>query len=374
MTKLKMNSKNFLEINDYFENSNVTYFDSAEKNLIPTHIKSQYLSPDKDISWARSIIKDFISAEKAKEIVFTHCNSHSFSLIASGLKKFWRPNDTIIIPETEYFTNYEVWKKLSEETDCFFETINVIRDGRLDLGHLEEILENSTGKILFSMSHVSNSTGHVQPVRDLFSLIKQYDGLTVLDATFSINHEQINVCEDLIDFLVFNSSNCYNYPGISVLYAKQKLLEKIDPLFVETIDKLSYPEKLETKQLNLNGIVSLAKSLDWIQGLGLDNVKSKYLLTNASIQMIFQELDFIEVFHPNFYKGGIITFNIKGKNCLDVQDFLRSENIEVSAGLFDSKVLLEEKYINGLLRVSWALNNTKDDVLILKDSLKKLDK
>ena len=374
MTKLEMNSKNFLETSDHFENSNITYFDSAEKNLIPVHIKNNYLSPSKDIGWARSIIKDFISAEKSKEIVFTHNNSHSFSLIASGLKKFWRPNDTIIIPETEYFTNYNVWKKLSEETECHFVTINVIKDGRLDLGHLEEMLDSSTGKILFSMSHVSNSSGHIHPVKELFSLIKEYEGITVLDATFSINHEKINVYDDQIDFLVFNSSNFYNYPGVSVLYAKQKLLEKIDPMFIETFDKLPYPEKLESKQTNLNGVISLAESVNWVDSIGIESIKSKYLLMNANIQMMFQELDFMEMLQPNFYKGGILSFNVKGKSCLDVQDFLKSENITVSAGFFDSKFLLEEKYINGLVRISWALNNTKDDILILKDSLKKLDK
>lgn len=360
-----MSSESFTE-NNYFDKSDFVYFDSATKNLVPNFIRDQYLFPDKDINWSREIIKNFIAAEKSKEIIFTSSNAHSISLIISGLEKIWRSNDVIIVPESENSTNLLPWKNFAEKIGCHFETINIIKDGRLDLGHLEEVLVNSNGKVLFSTSHVSSVTGYVQPLNEVFEMIKEYDGFTVLDATHSITHEQINVCENLIDFLFFHSSNTYNFGGIGVLYAKQRLLEKIDPIFLETFEILLYPQKLESKYLNVNGIVSLSKSIEWISGLGLENIKSRYLLMNANLQTALKEIESIEIFHPNFYKGGIISFKVKNRYSLDIACFLNKQGIKVSSGHFDSELLIDKEVI----RLSWGLHTTKEDIELLSNALK----
>lgn len=369
MTKLEMNSKSFLETESFFEQNNTVYFDSAERNLIPVHIKDQYLILDKDIDWAREQVRNFINADKSREIVFTSGNSHSSLLIRSYLKNTWRPNDVLIIPESEYAVNFKIWKDLSLEIGCSFETINVIKDGSLDIAHLEEIMAETEGKIFFSMSHISATTGFVQPVEDVFSLVKKYDGLTMLDAAHSINHEKINVDNDLVDFLIFSSSNVYNYAGVGVLYAKQKYLEKIDTLFTETFDELLLPEKLESRYKNINAIVSLGKSIEWLSNIGLDNIKSKYLLINANLQMMLETLGFVEIFHPNFYKGGIISFKIKNVHALDIKEHLSKNNITVSAGFLDSAYLVEQKSTEGIVRISWGINNSKQDIETLKNAL-----
>jgi cysteine desulfurase / selenocysteine lyase len=369
MTKLEMNSKNFLETDSFFEKSNIAYFDSAEKNLIPVHIKNQYLEPDQDIDWVREQVRKLINADKAREVIFTSGNSHSMMLVASYLKNTWRPKDVLIIPESEYAVNFKIWKDLSLEIGCAFETINVIKDGSLDIAHLEEIMAETEGKIFFSMSHISATTGFVQPVEDVFSLVKKYDGITLLDATHSINHEPIDVNKNLIDWLIFPSNNMYNYSGIGVLYAKQRYLEKINALFTETFDELLLPEKLESKYKNINGIVSLGKSIEWISNIGLENIKSKYLLMNANLQMMLENLDFVEVFHPNFYKGGIISFRIKNVHALDIKEHLSKNNVVLSAGFLDSAYLVEQKFTEGIVRLSWGLNNTKQDVETVRNAL-----
>ena len=370
MTMSEMNSQSFLEIKQHFDQTNTVYFDSATQNLVPKFIKDQYFNADKDINWARDVVRSFISAERSKEIVFTWGNSYSVALIISGLKKTWRPNDTIVIPESEHAVNYQPWKKFAEECDCNFETVNIIKDGRLDLGHLEEILENCSGKVLFSTSHVSAVTGYLQPLEEIFSLIKEYDGITVLDATHSISHEHIDVCRDLVDFMFFHSANTYNYSGVGVLYAKQRLLEKIEPVLIDSLEVFSYPEKLESKYLNNNGVIALARSLQWLDTLGMDNIKSHYLLVNANLQMMLNELDFVDIFHPNSYKGGVISFNIRGQHCLDVKDQLVSLGVEISAGALDSAFVAND----GVARISWGIHTSKDDVAKLEAALKTFDK
>jgi cysteine desulfurase/selenocysteine lyase len=370
MMMSEMNSQSFLEIDKHFKKLDTVYFDSATKNLVPSVIEESYFSLEHDIEWARNIVKNYISAEKSKEIVFTFSNAHSVSLIISSLRNNWRSKDTIIIPESEHSVNYEPWHAFCKETGCNFETVNIIKDGRLDLGHLEEILQNTDGKVLFSTSQVSAVTGYVQPVKEVFSLIKEYDGFTVLDCTYSITHESVNVCEDLVDFLFFHSANTYNVSGTGVLYAKQKFLEKIQPSFLETLHALPYPEKLESKYLNKYGIVSLAESLSWITLIGLDNIKSKYLLINADLQMMLNDLDFVDIFHPNHYKGGIISFSVRNMNSLDVMDYLSQHNIKVSAGTLDSNFM----YDKSVVRISWGVNNKKEDTKILLDALEKIYK
>jgi len=315
-----MNSKIFSKVKSDFTLPDKTYLNSASQTIIPNQVKDSYLDICNKIDardeyeFIRQKVKLLINSKKDNEIIFTQGNNHGINMIAKSICHKWHSNDCVIVPESEHHANFLIWQYMSIEYGFRFETVNVIKDGSMDLGHLEDLLNGCDGKILFSMSHISNSIGYVQPVKSIFDKVKEYDGITLLDASLSIGRETIDVQDFNIDFLTFTGHKFYGPTGVGMLYGKQM---------------------------------------------------------NANFQMMLNDLDFIEIFHPGYYKGGLIGFNVHGHHPAYVGEFLLNEGIVLKYGHLNARPIVEEKFPNGILRLSWACYNTKDDVEHLKQGLVK---
>lgn len=368
-----MKSKNFSRIKEDFDIPNAVYLDSATKTYCPkpvidtlSQISNQYDFLD-SYELVRHKVSSLINAKKESEIVFTYSNTHSLNIIAQGICHTWKPKDCIIVPESEHYANLNIWRTLSVHYGFRFETVNVIKDGSLDLGHLEDILEDCDGKILFSISHISNTIGYVQPIKELFAKVKEYDGITVLDASLSISREHIDVQDMEVDLLTFGSNTFFGPTGTGVLYGKHKILEKLNPLIWDNSSD-QIPWKLESTVPNI-GVVALGSAIDWFKQYDLEDFKCHNRLLNAVTLTALNDLDFVEIFHPGFYKGGLISFNVKGKYPKDVEAFLKKNNIIVNSGFLDAQMIVEEKFVNGVVRASWSCYTTNDDIQLLKSTL-----
>lgn len=372
-----MSSKNFSKIKEDFTLPKQTYLDNASQTLLPNQVRQALFDYcnrfdiDEEYEQVRTKVKNLINAKRDSEIVFTHGRNQSINLVAKNICKNWHVKDCVIVPESEHHDNLYIWEKLSALYEFRFEKVNVIKDGSLDLGHLEDILESCEGKILFSISHISNSIGYVQPIKNLFSKVKEYDGLTFLDVSLSIGQEQIDVQDMDIDFLVFTAHKFYGPLGVGVLYGKHKHLEKLEPIFIGESKGQLLPWRLEIGKPNLNGVISLGSAIDWFTQYELDSFSSHNKLMNATLQMMLNDLDFVKIFHPGYYKGGLISFSVNGQYPEDVNEFLVKENLIIKHGFLNSRPIVEEKFSNGVLRVSWSCYNTKDDIENLKVALLK---
>jgi cysteine desulfurase/selenocysteine lyase len=395
-----MNSKNFSEIKEDFNNFEVVYLDNAATTFCP-RVVAESLSDyhlnykanihrgihklsekaTSEYEGVRTKIKNFINAKKDNEIVFTYGTTHSINLIAEGLCSNWNKKDCVIVLESEHHANLLPWMNSSKKYGFRFEKINVIKDGSIDLAHLEEILESCEGKIIFCMAHINNTIGYVQPVKDVFSLAKEYNAITVLDAAQSISKERIDVDDMMIDFMAFSGHKIYGPTGVGVLYGKQKLLDKLEPMFWggdmisqvhwDDVQLNQLPWRLEAGTPNIGGVIALGAAIDWFTSYDFDSFHSHNLLMNANIQMALNDLDFVEIFHPGTYKGGLISFNIKGCFPSDVAQILDLQNIAVRSGFLCAQPIVEEKFANGVVRASWACYNTKEDIEKLKKGLVK---
>ncbi len=372
-----MSSKNFSKIKEDFALPNQTYLNNASQTLLPNQVRQSLFDYcnrfDIELEYesVRSKIKQLINSRRDSEIVFTHGRNQSINLIAKNICKNWHANDCVIVPESEHHDNLYIWQQLSMTYNFRFETVNVIKDGSLDLGHLNDILESCEGKILFSISHVSNSIGYVQPIKDLFRTVKEYEGLTVLDASLSIGQEKIDVQDIDADFLVFTAHKFYGPFGVGVLYGKHKHLEKLEPLLIGESKSQLLPWRLEIGKPNLNGVIALGTAIDWFTSYDLESFSAHNKLMNANFQMMLNDLDFVKVFHPGFYKGKLISFNVTGHYPDDVNEFLIKENVIIKHGFLNARPIVEEKFPNGVLRLSWDCYNNKDDVEQLKSALVK---
>jgi cysteine desulfurase/selenocysteine lyase len=364
-----MKLKSFTEIKQDFLLPNLTYLDNATRTYPLKTVIDSYNHNSVDFEHVRESIRSFINAKKSSEVIFTSGVIHGLNTIANSICTKWGFRDTVIIPESEPSYNSDLWNKLSFRYNFDFKKVNVIKDGSLDLGHLEEILEECTGKILFSISHASESIGNVQPIKELFSKIREYDGLTILDVSNTIGKEIIDVQDLDADFVLFNGQNIYGPTGVGVLYGKHKKLEKLSSLFYDEDEKL-LPEKLENFETNVQGIIALGRAVDWHLDQDMQSISARYLLLNADVQMMLGSLDFVKIFHPSYYKSGIISFSMNDCFPLDVEEKLLSQGIQVKCGFLNSKNIIEEKFSNGIIRVSWALYNDKSDIEKLENSLK----
>lgn len=397
-----MNSKNFSKIKEDFVLPNIVYLDNAATTLCPEPVIKKLVDYHRDYKAnihravhslgikatdeyeaVRQKVATLVNAKSKNEVVFTSGTTHSINLIAFGYCNKWGANDTVIVPESEHHANLVTWIKASEAFGFQFKTVNVIKDGSLDLGHLIDLLDDTNGKVLFSMAHISNTTGYVQPVKQIFEMVKSYDGITVLDAAQSVAKCDIDMNRDRIDMLAFSGHKLYGPTGVGVLVGRIKYIDKIDPMFwggdmVKEVHwggiiPSSLPYKLEAGTTNIGGVIAMGAAIDWFKSYDIEDFKSHNLLINATIQMAFDEMDFIEVFHPGTYKGGVISFNIKGQHPEDVAQLLNAQKIAVRSGFLCAQPIVEEKFPNGMLRVSWACYNTKDDIDALVAALHKIN-
>lgn len=372
-----MNSKTFSEIKADFSLPQEVYFNSASQTLCPTVVLETFVKyannydAHADYELVRGKVQKLINCRKDSEVVFTHGNNHSLNLLAHGICKNWGVRDCVIVPESEHHANLIVWQKLSDMYDFRFETVNVIKDGSLDLGHLDDILDSCEGKILYSMSHISNSIGFVQPVKAIFARVKEYDGITVLDASLSISREKIDVQDMDIDFLTFTSHKFFSPTSVGILYGKHKLLEKLESIIWGDANSEFVPWKLEVGKPNIGGVIALGTAIDWFTQYDIEDIYVHDKLMNANLQMMLNELEFVKVFHPGYYKGGVISFNVEGHYAVDVGDYLKKGGIVAKSGFLNARPIVEEKFVNGVVRISWSHYNTKDDIEQLRIALTK---
>ena len=396
-----MNLKNFSKIKEDFNLPNVVYLDNAATTFSPEIVTGKLveyhqnykanihravhslgIKATDEYEAVRQKVARLVNAKTKNEVVFTSGTTHSINLIAFGFCNKWGPKDTVIVPESEHHANLLPWIKASEQYGFQFKTVNVIKDGSLDMGHLVELLEETQGKVLFSMAHINNTIGNVQPVRTIFEIVKSFDGITVLDAAQSVAKCEIDMNNDRIDMLAFSAHKLYGPTGVGVLVGRVKYLDKIDPLLWGgdmvssvhwgSIGKNAIPYRLEAGTPNIGGVIAMGAAIDWFKSYDIESFISHNLLMNATIQMAFNEMDFIEVFHPGDYKGGLISFNMKGQHPEDIAQLLNAQKIAVRSGYLCAQPIVEEKFPNGMLRASWACYNTKEDIDALVNALNKI--
>lgn len=395
-----MSSKNFSKIEYDFVLPNITYLDNAATTFCPDKVVNKLndyftnykanihrgshslgIKATDEYESVRLKVARLVNAKTSKDVVFTSGTTHSINLIAFGFCNKWGPNDLVIVPESEHHANLLPWVKASEQFGFQFKTVNVIKDGSLDLGHLQELLDDSRGKVLFSMAHISNTIGYVQPVKVIFDLIKEFDGITVLDAAQSISKFDIDMNRDNIDFLAFSAHKLYGPTGVGVLVGRNKYLTKIDPLFWGgdmissvhwgTISLNSIPYKLEAGTPNIGGVIGMGAAIDWFNEYDINDFNAHDLELGEYFVEQLSELDFIEIFHPG-PKSGVISFNMTGHHPEDVAQLLNAQKIAVRNGFLCAQPIVEEKFVNGVVRASWACYNTKGDVDKLVAALNKL--
>ena len=357
------------------------YYKSLNSNIHRGVHKLSQLATDK-YEESRKKFKEHFNASSTSEIIFTPGTTHSINLISNGFIKFLKKDDEIIVSQLEHHSNIVPWQMLCEKTGAIMKVIPMNEKGELDLSKFSSLL-NSKTKIVF-VNHVSNALGTVNPIEIIIEKSHQAGAAVLIDGAQAAPHFEIDVKKLNVDFYVCSAHKLCGPTGVGILYGKKEWLEKLPPYQGggEMIDQVSFekstyadlPNKFEAGTPNISGVIASGIALDYINKLGLENIKEyeDYLLDHATSKL--KEIEGVKIYGEAKIKTSVISFNIKNIHPYDVGSVIDNLGIAVRTGHHCAQPIMDYFDIPGTIRISFSFYNTIDEINILIEALKKASK
>ncbi|MBI5803531.1 cysteine desulfurase [Candidatus Pacearchaeota archaeon] len=318
---------------------------------------------------SKKIIAKFINTSE-KEIIFTKSTTESINLLAYTLPSILqKEKDEIVLTEMEHHSNLVPWQQLAKRNDMKLKFIKIKEDFTLDLEDAKNKITEKTA--IVSLTHISNTLGAINPVREIFKLAKKNNSITVLDAAQSIAHMKVDVKKIDCDFLVFSGHKIYAPMGIGVLYGKKELLEKLSPfnfggdmiksVTLEGSEWNTIPERFEAGTQNIEGAIALGEAIKYLEKIGVNEIgKWEKELTDYSAKELNQ-IKGVKIYLPKKHSG-ILSFNVENLPTHDVASMLDDYDICIRAGHHCNMPLMKKLRISGTARISFAFYNTFEDI------------
>ena len=327
----------------------------------------------------RKKFKVHLNANSTKEIIFTSGTTHSINLVANGFVNSLKKGDEIIVSQLEHHSNIVPWQMLCEKTGAVMKVIPMNNLGELDLNAYEKLLSNKT-KVVF-VNHVSNALGTVNPIERIIEKAHQHGAKVLIDGAQAVPHFHVDVKELDVDFYVCSAHKICGPTGVGILYGKQEILEELPPyqgggemIDEVTFEKTTYadlPNKFEPGTPNIAGVIASGVALDYINDIGLDNIK-KYedeLLAYATEKL--KEINGVKIYGESENKTSVISFNIGDIHPYDIGSVIDNLGVAVRTGHHCAQRIMDYFKIPGTIRVSFCFYNNFEEIDILIDSLKK---
>lgn len=320
---------------------------------------------------ARGIIRGFIGAKSSKEVIFTSGATGSINTIAYSFGEgFVKEGDEIIVSELEHHSNIVPWQLLSERKGATLKVIPINDQGELDISHLSSLITEKTR--IVSVSHVSNSLGTINPVKEIIRIAHKFDVPVMVDGAQSIQHSKIDVQDLDCDFFVFSGHKVYGPTGIGVLYGKEKWLDRMPPYQGggDMIDRVSFsgttfnelPFKFEAGTTNYIGAIGLGESIKYISSIGIDAIQKYEAELRDFTIGAFGKIPGIKVYGTAREKVAIFSFLIDKIHPFDAGMVLDKMGIAIRTGTHCTMPVMEHFGIDGTIRASLCFYNTKEEI------------
>lgn len=323
---------------------------------------------------AREKVRQFIHAQKTEEIVFTRGTTEAINLVASSFcESQMKEGDEVLVTEMEHHSNIVPWQLQAQKRGIVVRHLPITDDGRLvSCDDIATYLTERTK--LLSIAHVSNVLGTINPVADIVKIAHERGIPVLVDGAQSAPHLKIDVQAMDCDFFAFSGHKMYGPTGIGVLYGKEKWLEKLPPYQGggEMIDKVTWerttferlPFKFEAGTPDYVATHGLAQAIDYINAIGLDAIEAhEQALTRYCMEQL-QTIDGMKIYGPqsSIAKDAVVSFNVGNIHHLDLGTLLDRLGIAVRTGHHCAQPLMERLGIQGTVRASFALYNTKEEI------------
>jgi len=332
---------------------------------------------------AREIVKNFINAKSTNEIVFTSGATGSINALAFSFgEKYVRESDEIIISEMEHHSNIVPWQMLCERKKAKLRVIPFDETGELIQNEYKLLFNKKTR--LVAITHVSNSLGTINPIKDMIRFAHEHQVPVMIDGAQAVQHGRVDVQDLDCDFYVFSGHKIFGPTGVGVLYGKETLLDSIPPYqgggdMVDCVrfEKTSYnilPFRFEAGTTNFTAAIGLGVAIEYLNFIGLEAVAAyeKNLLTYAEKRL--KEIDGLEIYGNAKEKISIISFLIQGIHPFDTGMILDKMGVAVRTGTHCTQPVMDHFQISGTIRASMAFYNSYEDIDRLSEGLKKAKK
>ncbi|MGO1785607.1 MAG: aminotransferase class V-fold PLP-dependent enzyme [Sphingobacterium sp.] len=319
----------------------------------------------------RRKVQNFIQAAHEHEVIVTKGTTDGINLIASCYgEAFVEAGDEIIISAMEHHSNIVPWQMLCERKGAKLRVVPIDSQGRLDMESYQQLLNERTKMV--AMTYVSNALGTINPVHEIIRLAHEHGAPVLIDAAQAVQHLHVDVQELDVDFLVFSGHKMYGPTGVGILYGKEEWLNKIPPyqgggdmIKEVTFEKTTYnelPFKFEAGTPNIEAGIALNAAIDFIQNLGLDEIKryEDELLAYATDKLI--AIPGLRIVGTSDQKSSVISFLIEGTHPYDIGVILDKLGIAVRTGHHCAQPVMDQYGIPGTVRASLAVYNTKEEI------------
>ena len=320
---------------------------------------------------SRETVRRFINARSTNEIVFTRGTTESINLLASSFgEAFLGEGDEVLVSTMEHHSNIVPWQLLQMRKGIKLRVIPMNDCGELLLDEYERLFTERTR--IVCVTHVSNVLGTVNPVKDMIATAHAHGVPVLVDGAQSIPHMPVDVQALDADFYVFSGHKVYGPTGVGVLYGKEEWLDKLPPYQGggEMIQHVSFerttfnelPFKFEAGTPDYIGTTGLARALDYVTTLGMDRIAAyEHDLTEYATHRL-KEIPGMRIFGEAAEKGSVISFLVGDIHHFDMGTLLDRLGIAVRTGHHCAQPLMQRLGIEGTVRASFALYNTKEEI------------
>jgi cysteine desulfurase/selenocysteine lyase len=320
---------------------------------------------------SRQRVASYLGAASANEIVFTRGTTESINLVAQAWGgKFLRDGDVILLTEMEHHSNLVPWQLLAERAGAQLRFVPVCDDGTLALDRLSSLLTPEVK--LFAFTHVSNSLGTINPVRELCEKARAVGACTLVDAAQSVGHMPINVRELGCDFLAFSGHKMCGPTGIGALYGRAEILDSIPPwhgggemIVTVTLEKSAFkkaPHRFEAGTPNIAGAIGLAAAIDYIESIGRSAIFEHDAQLAGYAMERLAELPGTRVLGPSAERGALVGFVMEAAHPHDLTTFADQYGLAMRGGHHCNQPLMRRFGLPGTTRASFYFYNTKEEI------------
>ena len=332
---------------------------------------------------SRETVRRFINARSTSEIVFTRGTTESINLLAATFcQSQMQAGDEVIISTMEHHSNIVPWQLQAAQRGIVLRVIPMDERGELLLDEYERLFSPKT-KIV-SIAHVSNVLGTINPVKEMIATAHAHGVPVLVDGAQSIPHMRVDVRELDADFYVFSGHKVYGPTGVGVLYGKENWLDRLPPYQGggEMIQHVSFekttfnelPFKFEAGTPDYIGTTGLARALDYVSALGMDNIAAyEHELTTYATRRL-KEIPGMRLFGESEQKGSVISFLVGQIHPFDLGTLLDRLGIAVRTGHHCAQPLMTRLGIEGTVRASFGLYNTKEEIDVLVAGIERVRK
>ena len=330
---------------------------------------------------ARFKIQKHFNAKHAYEIILTSGTTESVNLVANGFASLVQKGDEIIVSALEHHSNIVPWQMLCEHTGAILKVIPMNLHGELIMEEYDKLLSNKTK--LVCCNHISNALGVLNPIEEIIQKAHAVGAAVLIDGAQSCPHIKPDVQALDVDFYVTSAHKMCGPTGVGMLYGKEEWLRKLPPykgggemIATVTFEKTTYadlPHKFEAGTPNICGGIAFGAAIDYMNEVGFDNIaKHEHELLVYGTKRL-QEIEGVTIYGPTDLskKASVISFNIENIHPYDIGTIIDKLGIAVRTGHHCAQPIMDFFKIPGTIRASFAFYNTKEEIDIFVEAVKK---